>query len=400
MGRKKQTEKENTKLLFRDPELVDRDTVGMSMLLGDRMFAAKSEIKQWSTLQQTLFIIALGRIKDWRNGSNNNTVVLNNYNVMKELGWDFNDKNLRIIGDVLRTEFTYMVSHSTVRLQNLITKKWASENFLVGAEGDSKITKVTINPKFMTHCEDLFYMASNYSQSFYTLLEPDVASFKHNGSYLFYSEIRRQCKVSKEPMEKVLSYTAEELREIFGVKDSEYTRSYNEEKNKYQLNHTTFEKYALKPSINEINETELVKVLPWEDDKLFRKFKNKDKQIVYLFKVKVYDIETIKAERQRLYDIAQKSGLNPQFYPDYTESKAIAADWKGNWVIDKKITSEENENIIEEQNDCDEKRNDKLGQNAFEMFGLTSNEPIEGTCELRPITSEQRANIQKSKNKK
>lgn len=377
MGRKKNSEKQSLKPMFRNPALIDKDTTGLSVLLGDRMFASKSEIKQWTMLQQTLFVIVLGRIKDWKSGGNDNVVVLNNRNVMEELGWELSDKNFRKMGDVLRKEFTHMAFHSGIRLQNLITGKWAAENFIVGASGDAYITKVTINPKFMTHCEDLFFMASNYKQSFYTILEPDVASFKHRGSYLFYSDIRRKIKVSKKPVEEVLSYTADQLRETFGVKDSEYTRSYDKEKNRYQLNHTTFEKYALNPTIEEINETELVKILPWEDDKLFRKFKNKDKKIEYLFKVRVYDTDTIKAERQRLYDIAQKAGLNPQFYPDYTDVKSIDSDWKGSWSINSVIDAK-SESISENVEET--KRNDKIGKEAAEIFNsnITENiDPIE-----------------------
>lgn len=368
MGRKQKNKykETNNNLILRNPDDLDTDIVAMSAHFWKRHLAVKSETRKWSLLQQTLFLIVLRQLEDWRTGDNNNTVVLNNHNVMQELGWEFSEKNFKKVGSVLRTQFTDMVMNSTISLQDFSTKKWATSNLITDAEGDSRYTKVTINPKFMNHFEDLFFLATNFGQSFLPILEPDVASFKSHYSYLFFTNLRMRCKVNDEPVEDTVQYSVEDIRKIFDLEDKDYMRNRDEEKKKYSgFDYTAFEKKVLNVAIEEINCSEQIKILQWEDGKFYKKIKIKRSVDSYIFKFRVLDQETIRKQRIQLFEAAKRAGLNFEFYPNFKESFVVDPQWAGQWHVDGKNIKALKES---KENEATKTRNDKTAKDARTMF--------------------------------
>lgn len=366
MGRKSLYEKESQGLrLYRDPDQVVQDTVGMSAMFLRRHLSIKSETRKWSPLQQKLFIIVLGRLKDWRLGGNDNIVTLNNHNVMQELGWEINKKNFRKVGDIMKDEFTDMVKNCSITLQDAKTKKWITENLLIGAEGDSQITKVTINPKFMNHFEDLFYLGTNFGQSFHAILEPDISAFTSKYAYLLFCDLRIRSQINDHPVTFTVKYSLDDLKRLLGVSEDSYTRINKETGKKIRFDYPAFEKKVLLTAIEEINCSEQIKILENEDGTFFKKEKADRRVNAYIFRVVVKDLDTIKNERLELQEAAKKAGLNVVFYPNLKEAFDVDPSWQGKWVEDKNNIIDAVKEDAESKN---KKRNDKLSRDFADAF--------------------------------
>jgi uncharacterized pyridoxamine 5'-phosphate oxidase family protein len=372
MARKKESEKtQNLVPLYKNPDLVDKDMIGMSAHFWERFFAPGSETRKWSFLQHSLFIIALGRIKDWRTGGNNNVVTFKNFKIMQELGWDFTEENFRKIGQILRKEFDYMVDHSKISLQDVTTGNWYTGNLIVEAYGDSNITHVVLNHNFMTHFENLYYLAKNYSQSFHQLLESDMVGFKSQYSKMLYANLRSQCVVKGKSVEKIVVYGINELKEILGIDKDDYMRVKDFDKDRYSgFDFTAFEKRVLNPAIAEINKSELIAILPWDDGKFYAKRKHMRRVDGYALKFKVYDAETIKKQRKSLYQAALSDGKDPQFMSDFKEEVIVEAGWEENWRATKDVKKGKEKKVTTSSKKDFSKisRNDKIGERARDML--------------------------------
>lgn len=371
MGRKKLSEKENTDIqIYRDPEATESDMVGMSVHFWNRFYAPDSPTKKWTHLQHTLFIMALGRIKDWRIGGNGNVVVLNNLNIMQELGWDFKGENSRMMSQIMRNEFGEMVKNCHISLQDAETGEWLEDRLIYNAKGNGNITQVTFNPEFMCHFENLYFFASNYQRAFLQISEPDIASFKCKYTHFLYQDLYSKKSIKKKSQEQIISYGIYELKKLLGLDDKDYMRNQDTITNEYSgFDYSAFEKKVLNPIITEINCSELVEILPWDDGKFYNKLKHMRKVDGYAFKFKVRDLETVRKERQALYKTALNKGKNPILAPNYKEEITFSYNTKFNWDHDtnpneKKIIDTE----LVKENPKTQKRRDKIAERARDVF--------------------------------
>lgn len=335
------------KMVVRDPQKTEHDVVNMSEAFLDRFLSPQSKTSSWTILQKKIFILMVGQLKSFGNG---NKIILDNQKVMRELGWNYSQANFYKVGFILRDELDKMME-SKLRLQDIITKKWYTGYLIVEAEGDINFTKITLNPTFMNHFNDLYYLASKYKQSYFGLMKPDVMELKNDYAHRLYCDLRMQFKVKDHPITKEIVYQLPDLLQILGVDEWDYIKGGNKEENiKGKFNFYGFEKRILDVVITNINTSEQIRFNQNSKGEFYEKVKNGRRITGYKFKVTVNDVRTIKANRESLITLAKRQGFYVEIEPDWANSMPIDEDWHGNWNIKEKesIDSELIEETIEE----------------------------------------------------
>lgn len=302
MGRHKKEEKA---LIIRRPEDVERDTLGMS-----RDFALTHLItagfSEWSALQRKLFVIVLSGI-NWRESGNSNVIEIKNEDIMKKLDWEL-QKNDRRMTEILDDNLHYMAKSSYLELENPLTRERITRNLISEVKTNSFSTVVELNPKFMPHLENLFSVNLATKKSFITFMQPDVLSFSSSFAYPLFLELRSCGKSGGAVNEHAI--TTRRLKEIFGLDEDAYMRQDG------HFDRTNFEKFVLMAAIKDINKSETITILPWDEkgSKFFSKDKVKGKVYSYIFKFQIWDKKKI--TRNRVDSLKKLQGLEDSLETD------------------------------------------------------------------------------------
>lgn len=299
-GRKK---KENNIVIpIRRSKDTESDMIAMSRDFNRALLFATDYLK-WSSLQKKIFSLILGEI-DWRHWHNDTQVQLNNEKVMKELGWDLGD-NQRNMTAALNKELDYMVTHSAIRVKDPYTGDWFTGNVFVNAYGKLGITYVDLNPKIMPHVEGLYDTAEDKKKLFIQYVKPDLISFTSKFSAPLFSELCSCAVIGKNIINRH-RIKIQRLRKLFDLSENDYTRKSSKAGSKPRLDKYNFEKRVLTPAVEDINNTEMLKLVPYEDGSYFKRIKTGAQIFEYEFQYIVLNDKEVYNHRKKLEAAAQK----------------------------------------------------------------------------------------------
>lgn len=296
MARRKKTE---PFALMLKPENVSKEACAFSRDFA-YMQLQNNEMVKWSKTQKQLFLLVLEQI-DWTKRGNANLIELDNREIAFKMGWSYSKENERKIAQVLTQEISQMWEHSKIELKDPISKTWFKDHVIATAGGNSLKTYVSISPFFMNHFEGMYQITSETGVSFPVLMSTDVLSFKSSLTYDFYLKLRVEGAVGGAINKK--EFSTFKLKELLHLDKSAYTKKIIDAKTgeeKIKFDRTNFEKYALTVVLEDINKSETIQIIPFEDGKLFKKIKVNGKVDNYLIKYRIFDIKEIRKHREQL----------------------------------------------------------------------------------------------------
>lgn len=274
----------------------DNEIYGMS-----RNFARAelwdSELKGWSNIQSKIFTEILSKI-NWKGGGNSNVIEFDNDEFMRDIQWELSQDEIRKLGHSIRTELDYMLKNCAITVQDPYSKRFYEGHVIVGFEGTAQRTTVTINPVLLPHFEKLYSMTQTTGVSFLPFIKEEVMKFKSKFSYPLLMELKSCCQVGGATNYHTL--TTRQLKDMFNLPIGAYMRSFDKKTGTYKnLDRRNMEKNTLDRAIPELNETNMISILPWEDGKFYRKVKKGREVTGYEFMYKVYDLDQMKERKLR-----------------------------------------------------------------------------------------------------
>lgn len=228
------------KLREPDNSLLDKTTAVSKAL-------ARSQVA-WTVEEKKLFVACLTKIK-WSEGNNCNVVELEKTEVVNALGLDLDASDR---SRYLRGAFQRLAKDSMVHWTSPEdAEEWQDAFLITGIRSTRGKIKVTINPDFMVHLQNLFK-----NMPFLTIWSSDVFKFKSRHSFSLFERLRLD--YDSRYTTNFRRYTTRELKGIFGLSKEDYTR-----KKDGSFDRTNFEKRVLDTAISEINQhSKMMSILP------------------------------------------------------------------------------------------------------------------------------------------
>lgn len=301
-----------TALLLR-PEDLDNELVTASASFWNACLETRSETNTWTLTQKKLFILILSEINKKKEDINCKITLDNKY-IAEKLNWNYSKANFHKATEKIKNDLDYMVGNSKLRLQDPITKKWYSGNLIVEADGNSRTTRIAMNPKFFNHFQDHFFFASICGPGFFGMVDHDLLRLPNDYAYRLFLDIRTQAQVSNTPVEVTLEYPLHELLIKLGIDEWDYMKG-GDKKNKIRgtFNFYGFEKKVLDKIIEVINKSEQIVIHECAKGKFYEKLKNGKTIYGYRIHAKVYDNNTIKRNREDLISFAKTQGYTVEY---------------------------------------------------------------------------------------
>lgn len=219
--------------------LVDK-TIGVSKAL------ARSQVK-WTPEERKLFAMVLSKIR-WAEDGNSNTVALDKNEIIEALALkvDGTDRSR-----YLRLAFQRLAKDSEVHWTDPEDAEVWNDDFLIlGRRSTRGEIRVTINPVFMPHLENLVR-----NMPFLTVWTSDIFKFKSKHAFALFERLRLD--YDSRYITNIRRYTTKELKSIFGLTKEDYTRKDG------SFDRTNFEKKVLNVAIAEINQhSKMMSILP------------------------------------------------------------------------------------------------------------------------------------------
>lgn len=216
---------------------------------------ARSQIN-WTLEQRKLFAMCLSKIA-WKQTTNSCEIVLEKNEIIKTLGLKV-DSNHQ--SQYLRTAFRKLKDNSRI--------SWTDpEDKAIWEDGDL-IRRVRSTKGQIIVLFDDYYMPNleGLAQNYVTFLTDDIYGFKSTFSYILFHELRLHCDTRKTNWRE---YTTDQLKALFGLKSTDYVRKDG------TFDRYSFEKKVLDVAIEEINKTEMIKILPFKESEASPKKPNK-----------------------------------------------------------------------------------------------------------------------------
>ena len=285
-GRKKKYEKA---LVLRLPTEIQNDKIALSKDLAKEMLAATG-IMEWTSLQRKIFAIILLNI-DWSGKNRSNEIEIDNQKALVLLQRHLSGAE-RNMGIMLEKEITYMAAHSGIELEDPYSHRLYGGNLFIEAIASPLFTTVKVNPTFMPHLEQLYR-----TKAFIVMLGTDWVSFNCVYSSILYEEFVLHGTAGG--FINTRNFSTKQLKELFGLGKYSYMKYkvevdkqdnpidhkwLNEELVENNFDRYGFEHRVLIPAIEEINRSEMVQILPWENGQYFYKEKVGGKVKKYHFK--------------------------------------------------------------------------------------------------------------------
>jgi hypothetical protein len=296
-GRKKKSEKSlETEICKNYENKVAEDTIAISQDLMKKILC-DSDFYTWSNSQQKLLFSILGQIK-WREGNNDTHLIFNNVELMNDLGWEI--ARTRSLRQMLVEDFRFIRKHSEVYIQDPYTGIWGSTGLIDSVAGDRGITHVVLNKTIMPHLENLFTYYKKTKQPFLLMMKKDVVKFSSGFSTPLYSLLLTEYNPHYHPNQRTIKL--DKLREVFNLGDK-YIRKAKDGTLTGIFDSYNFEKRVLLPAIEEINKTESICFMQFEDGSWFQKEKAGNRVVGYTFRYYVRDEKDItKRRKQKVID--------------------------------------------------------------------------------------------------
>lgn len=208
---------------------------------------AKTQIG-WSPEEKKLFVMCLTQIR-WAEGGNSNIVELDKREIVECLALDLDSRHW---SRYLREAFQKLARDSMVHWTDPVDKELWEDAFLItGMRSTRGKIKVTINPQFMPHLENLVK-----NTPYLTIWSTDVYGFKSRFSFALFEELRLH--YDNRFINNYRTYSTQQLKELFGLSKDDYMRP----KEKGGFDRSNFEKRVLDVAISEINRTKMMAILP------------------------------------------------------------------------------------------------------------------------------------------
>ena len=283
--------------------------------------ALRSVFPQMSLLQIKLFFIALEHI-DWHSKRPVQLIILDNQVIKHRL--KRNDKTASSFAGVLRREYRKIIELSIVK------KKDVTEPLFLDVYANDDFTVLAINPEFLyyfIHADRV--VGRNMKRDYFQYAIEDIMNFQSKCSLLLYLELRSRQKYDaslKMPVNAVpteVRFYTKVLKDIFGLSIDSYTQTID---GVQHFNRASFERKVLRPALEEINESRMIKILPPQEaecgihEALFRKtkFNNRIKYyyIYFLTQEEIFiDVDGQYFDKKKLQEIQNR------FYTLYQNNK-------------------------------------------------------------------------------
>lgn len=294
MGRRKKTNL--IKELF-NPE----DTMSQSFAMTTEFAGVQlndETLSKWGLQHKQLFACILSAV-DWENTGNNCRIELNNRDVAKIMGWNYSEEEERKIAYEIEKLVDFMRKNSEISLRDPYNYQYYKGSLIYAISGNPNYTTVRLNPDFMNHFEGLYRL----KRSFPALMSTDTGSFRYSASYDMYMNLKLKGKADGSINK--MEYTMTQLREALKVAPESYMKKVvnsetGEIKKKYDR--TNLVKKAFLPVLEDINNSEVIEIIPAKDGKLYHTIKEGGKTSKYIIKYKVHTIREVEANREKKWN--------------------------------------------------------------------------------------------------
>ena len=258
--------------------------------MGKALMRAK---KTMTIEERKLLIMAMTKIK-WKESDNDLCVCLSKIEVAEMMGWNINssDRSAKV-----RKLATNLRRHSEIFIDGKDKDEW-DDGFLVPR---IRSTKGDIYVYFAEQFRPLLENLTK-DRDFVTIWANDIYKFDSIYAYLLFEELRLHCDTTKTNWR---TYSTRELKELFGIPKDGKGSYMHKVKGKDSFNRSEFEKKVLDVAIAEINQGQMLRILPFvgmeanenKPNKLYAKIKKNGFVTGYQFKYNVYT-RTVPTEAQ------------------------------------------------------------------------------------------------------
>lgn len=209
---------------------------------------ARCQIK-WSLDQKKLFFMCLTRIR-FKETGNDCVIVLDNREIVDALGLSGTSVDSKHRNAYLRKIITGMSKNSYVELGDPNDAETYKAGALVSTVTSKKGKKtITINKDFMPELEDLL----NHTP-FLTYYTDDIYAFKSRFAFALFNELRSL--YDTRALTNYRTFTTKQLKDLFELSKADYVRRDG------SFDRSNFEKYTIDVAVAEINQSEMMTILP------------------------------------------------------------------------------------------------------------------------------------------
>lgn len=237
------------------PEDLKNSLENQLVAMGKALMRAKKNLTE---TEYKLLIICLTKI-NWSKDEKINELELDKKEISDVLHMP-QDKNLSVN---LRRIFTNMMKNSMISFTR--SDDEYEDGMLV------KSIRSTRGSMLVKLNEDYIPLLSNLlkDRDFVTIWSNDIYSFNSKFAYLLFEELRLHCNTQQTNWR---TYSTKELKELFGIPKTG-KGSYMRSEESGGFNRNMFEKQVLDVAIDEINEGQMIKILPILGSKEIKKGK-------------------------------------------------------------------------------------------------------------------------------
>lgn len=254
--------------------------------------------KALSKTEYKLLIMCLTKI-NWSKTENKNEVELDKKEISEILGIAQDSS----MSAELRKMFMELMKHSMISWEDPTDKEIYEDGFLITNRRSTRGSIVVkFNPDYMPLLENLLK-----DKDFITIWANDIYNFDSKYSYLLFEELRLHCDTTKT---NYRVYSTRQLKELFGIpKDGKGSYMHDVPNKKTgekvsTFDRSNFEKYVLDVAIKEINEGQMVQILPSLESKgkCYIKVKKNGYIVGYQFKyyVRTKVVDAIECNDEQL----------------------------------------------------------------------------------------------------
>lgn len=250
--------------------------------MGKALMRAK---KNMSLDERKLLIIALTKIK-WTTTDNVFEVIISKLEIKEVLGWKCESsqlsRNVRKLADSL-------AKHSFIEMEGADKEKWDNGFLIPRHKGSRGNIHIFFAEQFRPLLENL-----TKDKDFVTIWANDIYNFKSLYAYLLFEDLRLHSDTTRTNWR---TYSTKELKNLFGIpKDGKGSYMHKNKDGKEVFDRSNFEKYVLDVAIEEINNGQMVRILPFEGmiatpknkNKIYAKIKKNGFIVGYQFKYDIY----------------------------------------------------------------------------------------------------------------
>ena len=241
---------------------------------------AKAQIN-WTVEERKLFAMVLTKI-NWKGSGNSNIVELKKSEILECLNLKI---NIHAQSTYIRKAFQKLARDSEVHWTDPKDReRWMDAPLILSRASERGKIYVEINPHFMPHLEELIK-----DKSFITMFSTDMYHFSSRFTYALFDELRLH--YDSRFLTNTRFYTTKELKKLFGLKKKDYTRKDG------TFKRFEFEQRTIDVAVKEINEGEMMSILPaflkGEKWKFYQKRYENNRVVGYEFK---YTVRTEKLD--------------------------------------------------------------------------------------------------------